>query len=140
MTKLHTQQLVHDDHFLLPCVIHLSTSECSWMLFHLFYTLSEDSKAGCYLYLLSCQNFQKQHTQRDHEWSGKACIFVVLFSTKDSSFQMMSLRRPQRWSHFIRRAPLEDLREEKKILSIAGEDLLFVFWTKIRSLLGISSA
>lgn len=43
-------------------------------------------------------------------------------------------------SHFIRRAPLEDLREEKKILSIAGEDLLFVFWTKIRSLLGISSA
>lgn len=60
-SQIHTQQPIHDDHFLLPCAIHLSTSECSWMLFQLFCTLSEDSEAGCYVYILPCQNYQKQH-------------------------------------------------------------------------------
>lgn len=80
MTKLHAQQPVHDVHFLLQCLIHLSTSECSWMLFHLFYTLSEDSKAGCYLHLLSCQSYQKQHEHSAGsrvKWQGMhVCFFI----------------------------------------------------------------
>lgn len=131
MTKLHAQQPVHDDHFLLPCVIHLSTSECSWMLFHLFYTLSEDCKAGCYLHLLSCQNYQKQHGHSAGsrvKWQG---MHVCLFYFQQRTHLMMSVRRPQRWSHFIRHAPFEDVRDEKKSERELLERICYL--TKIRS-------
>lgn len=62
--------------------LHLNAPEC---FFQLFCTLSEDSEAGCYIYLLSCQNYQKQHglfissNAWNHERSGKACMFFFVF-------------------------------------------------------------
>ncbi len=67
-------------HLLLPCAIHLSTSECFFSSFVLYL------KTGCYVYLLPCQNYQKQHglfscsNAWNHERSGKACMFFSFFN------------------------------------------------------------
>ncbi len=51
-----------------------------------------------------------------------------LFSTKDSSFEMMSARRPHIWSHFICHAPLEDVREERNERGFGSPQRLEVFF------------
>ncbi len=94
----------------------------SWML-RLSSTVPELSKTTWTLQLLECLESRAKR-QGVHVF-----LFVCLvYSTKDSSFEMMSARRPHIWSHFICHAPLEDVREERNERGFGSPQRLEVFF------------